>query len=139
MSAHGGERGSAAVELAVLTPVVVLLLLFVVVVGRLVQAHQEVGSAAADAARAASIATSPSGAVQAATSAAASDLVGAGTHCTSLGTTVDTADFRPGGEVRVDLRCAASLQGLSLLRIPGTATIASTATAPVDRYRSTAP
>ena len=139
MKTGRGEAGSAAVELAALTPVVLLLLLFLVVVGRLAQAHQEVGSAAADAARAASIATSPAGEVVAADAAAASDLAGAGLVCSNLATSVDTADFRPGGDVRVDLRCAASLQGLSLLRLPGAATITGAAVAPVDRYRSTAP
>lgn len=133
------EAGSAAVELAVLTPVVVLLLLFLVAVGRLGQANQELGSAAADAARAASIATSPLGATDAATSAAAADLAAAGLECAALQTTVGTGDFQPGGVVRVELRCSASLRGLSLLGVPGRTTISASAVAPVDKYRSTGP
>jgi Flp pilus assembly protein TadG len=131
------DAGSAAVELAVLTPVLVLLLLFVVAVGRVVQAHQEVGAAAADAARAASIASSSPAAHQAAGAAAAEDLAGAGLTCATLQTVVDTRDFWPGGTVRVEVRCTASLQGLSLLRLPGAATIDASAVAPVDLYRST--
>lgn len=133
------DSGSTAVELAILTPVLVLLLLFVVVVGRLALAHQEVNAAAADAARAASIASSPGAAAQAATTTAASDLSGAGIVCAPMRTAVDTAAFRPGGVVRVDLWCAASLQGLSLLRLPGDATISAWAVAPVDAYRTVSP
>lgn len=134
-----GESGSATVELAVLTPVLVLLLLFVVVVGRLALVHQEVDAATADAARAASIATSPDAAEQAAMAAATVDLAHAGITCSAIRAAVDMVDFRPGGVVRVDVRCLASLQGLSLLRLPGTTTISSSAAAPVDLYRSTTP
>lgn len=133
------EAGSAAVELAVLTPVLVLLLLFVVAVGRLGRADQEVAGAAADAARAASIARTPGMATNAGTDAAAADLAGSGFSCSTLDTLVDTGDFRPGGLVRVEVRCAVSLGSLALLRLPGATTITSSAVAPVDLYRSTGP
>lgn len=133
------ERGSATVELALLTPLLVVFLLFVVEVGRLVLAGQEVNGAAVDAARAASVATSPSSAVAAAAQAASSDLSGAGFACSSSQATVDTTDFVPGGTVSVHLTCSASLAGLSLLRLPGSETFRATATAPIDLYRSVAP
>lgn len=133
------DRGSATVELAVLTPLLVVLLLFVVAVGRLVLASQEVEAAAADAARAASIASSPSSATSAATEAASADLSGEGVSCSSFGAVVDTQDFVPGGTVGVHLTCTASLAGLSLLRLPGSETLSSVATAPIDLYRSLSP
>lgn len=133
------EGGSATVELAILAPVLVLLLLFVVTVGRLVLARQEVDAAAADAARAASIADSPGAAVQAASDAASGDLAGHGVTCSPFDASVDTSHFTPGGEVNVELRCTASLAGLSLLRLPGTETLVSSATAPIDLYRGVSP
>ena len=50
-------RGSASLELVLVTPVVLLLLLFVVCAGRLAEARADVDRAARDAARAASIAS----------------------------------------------------------------------------------
>jgi Flp pilus assembly protein TadG len=127
------------VEMAVLAPVLVVLLLFVVAVGRLVVARQEVDNAAVDAARAASIATSPAGASQAATQIASADLSGDGVTCATFATTVGTGDFVPGGTVGVHVTCTSSLSGLSLLRLPGSETLVSSATAPIDLYRTVSP
>jgi len=129
------QDGSAALELTVLAPVLVVLLLFVVAVGRLVLAHQEVDAAAFDAARAASIATSAAAAQLAADQAAAADLAGHSITCAHLSTSVDTAEFMPGGTVTVQVSCTASLSGLALLALPGSETLTSQATAPVDLYR----
>jgi Flp pilus assembly protein TadG len=131
--------GSATVELALLAPVLVLILLLVVAVGRLVLAHQEVDAAAADAARAASIATSPGSATHAAIDAASGDLTGERVTCSSFTTSVDTSRFAPGGSVSVEVRCVASLAGLSLLRLPGSETLVASSTAPIDLYRRASP
>ena len=129
------DEGAAAVELAILAPVLVVLLLLVVGVGRLVLAHQEVDAAAADAARAASIATSASAAQLAASEAAQADLAGHGITCSSFSSSVDTSDFKAGGAVRVTLSCRASLSGLALLALPGSQTLSSESTAPIDLYK----
>jgi len=129
------EEGSATVELAVLAPVMVLLILLVVLAGRLVLAHQEIDAAAADAARAASIATSADAATSAATQAATQDIAGDGLNCDALSAAVDTSDFVPGGTVTVELTCRASLAGLSSLRLPGSETLTSSSSAPIDLYR----
>lgn len=129
------EEGAAAVELAVLAPVLVVLLLLVVAAGRLVLAHQEVDAAAADAARAASIANSAPGAQLAAQEAAQADLAGHGITCTSFSSSVDTSNFTPGGAVRVTVSCTASLSGLALLALPGSQTLSAKSTAPIDLYR----
>ena len=130
------EQGAAAVELAILAPVLVVLLLFVVATGRVVLAHQEVGAAAADAARAASLATSVPGAQLAATQAAQADLAGHGVTCARFTTSVDTSNFTRGGAVRVTLSCTASLSGLALLALPGSTTLSANATAPIDLHRN---
>ena len=53
------ERGAVATELVLLTPLLIVMLLFVVALGRLAGARINVDGAAAQAARAASIATTP--------------------------------------------------------------------------------
>lgn len=132
------EAGSAAVELAILAPVLVILLLLVVTLGRVVSARQRVDDAAADAARAASWASSAPAAAAAARSAAGRDLAGSHLTCSPYTVSVDTTRFAAGGVVVVHLSCTASLAGLSLLRLPGSASLASTSAAPIDTYRSLA-
>jgi len=133
-----GDSGSASVELEVLAPLLVVLLLLVVALGRTVLAHQEVDQAASDAARAASIASSASAASAAAQDAAQRDLAGHGITCSPFSETTDVSDFNPGGIVTVHLSCTASLEGLSLLRLPGSETLTAQGSAPVDAYRSVA-
>ena len=129
------ERGSMSLELAILTPVLVLIALFVVALGRLVLADQTVGSIASDAARAASIAANPSAATAAAQQAANADLAAHGITCAPLTVTVDTVGFNAGGSVSVAVACTTSLGGLSLLHLPGGETLHGSANAPVDAYR----
>ena len=132
-----GEEGSVATELVLLTPLLVLMLLFVVALGRTVSARMEVDGAAAQAARAASIARDPATATamakQAATTALGSDHV----TCGHLAVTTDTADFAPGSEVAVTVTCAVDLADLVGLRLPASQSISSTSTAVIDLYRAT--
>lgn len=123
-------------ELAILTPLLVAVLLLVVLAGRLVLARQEVGSAAADAARAASLAATPASAQLVAEQAVSSDLESHRVTCSTESVSVDTADFSPGGSVSVSVSCKASLSGLSLLRVPGSAILSSRDTEVIDRYRA---
>ena len=131
-----GEEGSVATELVLLTPLLILMLLFVVALGRTVSARLEVDGAAAQAARAASIARDPATATamaeQAATTALGSDHV----TCRSLTVTTDTADFVPGGQVAVTVTCTVDLADLLGLRLPASQTLSSTATSVIDTYRA---
>jgi Flp pilus assembly protein TadG len=131
-----GEEGSVATELVLLTPLLVLMLLFVVALGRTVSARMEVDGAAAQAARAASIARDPATATamaeQAATTALGSDHV----TCADLTVTTDTADFAPGGQVAVTVTCTVDLADLVGLRLPASQSISSTSTAVIDLYRA---
>lgn len=129
------ERGSMSLELALLAPVLVVLMLLVVALGRLVLADQTVTGIAADAARAASLATDPAAATTAADQAAETDLSAHGITCQPLDVTVDTSTFGAGGAVIVHVACTTSLSGLSLLRLPGTETLAATSAAPIDLYK----
>lgn len=133
------ERGSASMELALITPAVLVLLLFVVAGGRLVLARERVDAAARDAARAGTIARSGSTAEADARRAADARLAGAGVTCRTLDVNVDVTDFRPGGTVTTTISCTVDLADLTLLGVPGTRTITSTAVETVDTFRGVAP
>lgn len=129
------ERGSAAVELVLVTPVLVVLLLFVVLLGRLTSARADVDAAARDAARAAAIARSGTDARTRAGAAAEATLTANGVTCRRLTVAVDTADFTPGGTVAANVSCVVDLSDLAGLRVPASRTVAARFVAPVDLYR----
>jgi Flp pilus assembly protein TadG len=129
------ERGSAAAELVLVTPLLILLLLLAVAAGRLVQGKLDVDSAAQQAARAASEARTPQAASAQATQVAQAALAGQSVSCDPAVITADTGDFVPGGEVTVTVTCTVRLSDLSLLHVPGSETITSTFTSPIDTYR----
>jgi len=135
----GSDEGSVATELVLLTPLLLLMLFFVVALGRTVSARLDVDGAAAQAARAASIARDPTTAnamaQQTATTALGSDNV----TCGHLTVSTDTADFTPGGQVRVTVSCTVDLADLVGLRLPASQTVSSTATSVIDVYRSASP
>lgn len=133
------DQGSAAVELALVTPLLVLLLMLIVAAGRLVQGRLEVASAAAQAARAASLARDPATAAAQATAVASSALASQHLTCASLAVSTDTTAFRPGGQVTVRVSCTVSLSGLALLHLPGAETLTAQAAAPIDVFRGAGP
>jgi Flp pilus assembly protein TadG len=131
------ERGSVAVELTLVTPLLLLLLLFVVALGRLADGRLQVGDAASQAARAATVVDSVGGASSTAREAAAASLQSDNVTCSSLSVSTDNSSFQPGGVVRVTVACTVSLSDLSLLHVPGAETLTATASSPVDQFRST--
>jgi len=132
------ERGSAALELAVIAPALVALMLLVVIAGRVSDAQAAVRHAAADAARAASLHRTADGATQAATDTAATNLDDQQLACRDQRTTVDTTAFAPGGRVAVTVSCTLDLRDVALLAVPGTRTFQAVAVEVVDRYRGDA-
>ncbi len=130
------ERGSVAVEVAVIAPALLFLMLLVVYAGKVAEADGNVERAASDAARAASLRQHPSDASTDAQATAAANLAAAGVPCLTLTTTVDTDEFRPGGTVTVTVRCEASMADVILLGIPGRRTFTATAVEVIDAYRS---
>ena len=132
----GPDDGSAVVETVVLTPILIVVLLAAVMAGRFESARLHVDTAASNAARAASLARSPSAAQAAASAEARRSLADAGVACPSPRVTVDTARFRPGGVVKVSLTChvdVGDLAGMGFL--PLDTAISKTSVAPVDLYR----
>jgi Flp pilus assembly protein TadG len=132
----GGEDGALATELVLLTPLLVVMLLFVVALGRLAGARIDVDGAAAQAARAASIARSPNTAVAMAQQTAADALSSDHVTCAALSVTTNTAGFAPGGQVAVTVTCSVDVADLVGLRLPPAERITSTATSVVDTYRA---
>jgi Flp pilus assembly protein TadG len=130
------ERGTATVELVILTPLLIIVLLLVVALGRLAGARIDVDGVAAQAARAASIARSAAAATSSAQETATSALESQHITCAHLAVSVDTANFTPGGSVAVTVSCAVDLADLTGLDLPGTETVANRAVSPIDEYRS---
>ena len=130
------EAGSVATELVLITPLLLLMLLFVVAFGRTVSARLEVDGAAAQAARAASIARDPATATAMASQTVSSALGSDHVTCADLTVTTNTAAFAPGGQVTVTVTCHVDLADLAGLRLPASQSITSTATSVIDTYRS---
>jgi Flp pilus assembly protein TadG len=118
-----------------LTPLLVGLLLFVVLCGRTVSVQLDVDAAAHDAARAASIARTIPAATTGARDAALATLTARTQDCPTPSITVNTGGLRPGGVVTVSVTCQVPLRDLALLGVPGTRTVSSTASSPIDVFR----
>jgi Flp pilus assembly protein TadG len=133
------ERGSASVEAAVGVPAFVLFVGLIIFGGRTATTHQSVETAAADAARAASIERTGSSAKTKAISAATTSLSNQGIHCLDVDVTVDASQFsRMVGEpatVSVTVHCRLDLSDLSVPGVPGSRLIKATMTSPIDTWR----
>lgn len=133
------ERGSASIEAAVGVPAFVLFVGLIIFGGRTATTHQSVETAAADAARVASIERTANSARTKAISAAATSLSNQGVHCLDVDVTVDTGQFsRTVGEaatVSVTVQCRLDLSDLSVPGVPGSRLIKATMTSPIDTWR----
>ena len=136
MSRARGQGGSAAVEVVLITPILIGLLVLMVMLGRIEAARGTVDAAARDAARAASLTADPTSAATAGADAADASTRTAGLQCRPLTTTITTASG-PGGSVVANVSCTVALGDLATgLHIPATRTITGRFAAPIDRYRS---
>jgi Flp pilus assembly protein TadG len=133
-----GDRGSVAVEVAVVAPAFVFLLLLVVFAGRVSEADANVRRATSEAARAASLRQHPSDARADAHTIAEANLSAAGVRCSGLTVEVDTDTFQPGGTVTVTIDCTTSMADVTLLGVPGTRTFSARAVEVIDRHRGDA-
>jgi Flp pilus assembly protein TadG len=116
-----------AVEFVLLAPLMIALILFIVLCGRVLEAHGQVDGAARDAARAASIARSSDQAAANATAAASADLSG---WCVN-GAAASVTGFAPAStQVVVQVSCTLDLQPISF----GTVSITGFAVAPLDSF-----
>ncbi|MCM3555914.1 pilus assembly protein [Janibacter melonis] len=139
MRSVSNEHGSVSLEVAIIAPALLLVLSVVIMGGRIMVASNGAEAASGSAARAASLARSPGEASVAAQRAATSDLAGQGLSCAGSGPEIstDTSNWagRP-GSVTVRITCEIELSDLVVPGLPGSRTVAATATSPVDTWRS---
>ncbi len=105
-----GERGSSAVEAAIIAPALIMLILLVVLAGR----------------------------VTAASSTAQASLSSAGITCQSFAVTSFSWNFSPGvgGTASVTVQCTTPLSDLAPLPVPGSKTLSGSFQVPIDPFRS---
>lgn len=122
-----------AIEVVILTPVLLAFIMLIVACGRYVAVKGDVEATARDAARAASL-ERDYGSARAAAALIISDSLDADTQCasTSVG-----GDFVAGGIVQVQMDCQVSYDGLGLIGLPGSVQVTATSSAPIDPYRRT--
>jgi Flp pilus assembly protein TadG len=135
------DRGSAAIEAAVLAPALLALIGVAIVGGRIQIAGGAVETAAHDAARAASISRTAGQARAAAHAAADATLTQHGLHCAQLTVTVDTAGFAiPVGQpatVTAEVSCLADFSDLFPVGgLPGRKRLQSRFTSVLDTFRA---
>jgi Flp pilus assembly protein TadG len=143
-----GDAGSAALELVVLAPVLLVLLALVIAAGRTSIAQSSVDAAARDAARQASLALSPAAAQQAGLASARQALQDDGLDCAAENVVVDTGVEDAGGAdtgfglpagtpatVSATVSCTVPLSDLFLPGLPGAHTMTATFSSPLDVFR----
>lgn len=133
------ERGSISVELAVLTPVLIIVLALIIAAGRVAIAGGAIEGVAAAAARQASLARTADQARTDATSTARRVLDEQGLQCVSSSVDVDTSGFavpvgRP-ASVRVDVTCRVALSDLGVPGMPGTRELHDSFVSELDPFR----
>ena len=132
-----GEHGGAAVEFAIVAPVLIMMFLFIFGLGRLATAREAVEGAARDGAREASIARTAGAADSTAKQIVADTLIDKKVSCSNRQVTVDTGNFRPDGTVTVHVACTVANGDIIMSGLPGSSTLHSDFVAWVDKYRGT--
>ena len=129
------DRGNGEVlGLVLFFPVMIGLALMVLWLGRKVDAGAQVRAASEAAAQAAARQRTAAAGQRAAQQTAANMLT-TGACAGAASVSVNTAGWRPGGQVQVTVSCAPSRRGMELLA-PAPATLRATATATIDQYRA---
>lgn len=135
----GPDRGSVAIEAALLAPVLVSFVLLAVAAGRIQTAGGAVDAAARAGARTASITRSADGLEESATNAARDVLRQDGVSCRDVGITLTPGTLAtPAGQLdtlTVTVTCPVGLSDLVVAGLPGSKELVGTFTSVVDRYR----
>lgn len=129
------ELGYTAVELLLMTTLLMGFIITVVGAGRFVDASSQVDDAAYAAARAASLEQNIEAGQIAGREAAQSALADRGKACTRLTVSFAGTDFRTSGHVRVEVTCHANLSDVVGFGLPGAKDFTATAVVPIEQYR----
>jgi hypothetical protein len=134
------ERGSSAVELAILVPALVLMLGMMIGGGRLWFARTTVNEAAEVASRAASLARSADAAATEGDAAGRSSLSTGGLHCVNSSVSIDVGAFRVpvGTPATIGSRvvCSVPFGDVFLPGMPGFIELTGSGASALDTYRS---
>lgn len=123
------DTGSISIELALVAPMVVVLLFLGVIAFRVASTQIGVNTAAANAARDASLQRTATTAHATAEATAAAMRP---SYCTAYAVEVNTGGFEPGGTVTVTLTCTVDTSEIGALP---TRTVTATAASPIDQWR----
>ncbi len=138
MSRIASERGSMAVEIVILVPVLVAVMALVVSFGRYVDTRGHVEAVARDAVRAATLERSLPAATAVA-QAIADETAPGDAVCGPVqlwgASEGDPVVFQAGEIITAELSCEVSLDDLGLLGLPGSVTISGASSAPLDELR----
>ncbi len=129
------QQGQGLVEVALVLPAIAVGMLLVVGLGLLARTNGGVAGVAGEAARAGALASNAATAEQAGQDRAAAVADGYGLERERLRVSLDTADFRRGGEVRATVDYTVPLGGLVPL-VWGDVPLHHEAAEPVDPYRT---
>ena len=134
-----GERGSVTLEAVILIPAFLLFVALVIAGGRVAMARQGVQTAAAEAARQASIARTAGEATAKAQAGAQQTLADQQLQCRSSSVVTDTSGFAaPVGtpaSVSATVTCQVDLAGVAIPGLPASLTITATFQSPLDTFR----
>ncbi|MBB1510970.1 TadE/TadG family type IV pilus assembly protein [Tessaracoccus sp. MC1756] len=137
---HRDQRGMmVAVETAIILPALLLIVGLLVVLASQALTGMAVSSAAAQAARAASIEREPASAASAAQSVAGASLAESGIACLATSVDVDAGGLRAalGSSTHVSVTVSCEVDfGVGLPGMPLSKVVTATKTSPVDTYRS---
>ncbi|MFH5824713.1 TadE/TadG family type IV pilus assembly protein [Georgenia sp. AZ-5] len=135
-----GENGAAAIEAAIGVPAFMLFIGLIIFAGRVAITHQTVQTAADAAARSASLARTAAQADADAHEAAQVSLANQGLRCAGVDVSIDTSAFANAigtpGDVTVTIACHVDLADLAVPGIPGSHTVGSTMSSPLDVWRT---
>ena len=139
MTRPRGERGSVTLEAVILIPAFLLFVALVIAAGRVALARQGVQTAAAEAARQASIARTAGEATAKAQAGAQQTLADQQLQCLSSSVVTDTSGFAaPVGtpaSVSATVTCQVDLAGVAIPGLPGSLNITASFQSPLDTFR----
>ncbi|MFF1816353.1 TadE/TadG family type IV pilus assembly protein [Kribbella sp. NPDC058245] len=129
------QRGTMALEMAVLAPILLILFMFLLACGRFFQTSSLLESAARDGARAASMSRSQTEAQIRVNDAVTRTMGQAVKSCKETASGVITTTLAAGAPMTVEVTCTIDYRDLSFLGLSGDTTITKRFTSSVDPYR----
>lgn len=115
---HSSERGASPISVIILIVILLMALELIAMVGRLAAAHNDVSTAAREAARQASLALTSESADFVALETTVENLQSKGASCRAADASLEGTNFVQGGHVVVNVTCTVDLTDLSMLTLP---------------------